>query len=316
MNDTDALRRGRLSEYHPVAKAIIPAAGLGTRFLPATKVQPKEMLPIIDTPTIQYVVQEVVDSGITDILIVTGKGKRSIEDHFDRSWELEEALAKNGHDDVLRSMREIANMANIHYIRQKEFIGLGNAIYYAKQHVAGEPFAVLLGDTIVDTPAVPATRQLMDFYQVWRCPVLAVEEVPKDKVDRYGVIRGKPIDNETYIIEDLVEKPAPDEAPSNLAIAGRYVFTPSVFDYIEQTPQGKGGEIQITDALRMLCKQERLYAYKFTGKRHDIGNRLDYMKSSVEFALRRADIGAEFREFILALAENLCSVSNSGKSKK
>ncbi len=305
MSDTAVLRPGKLSEFLPVAKAVIPAAGLGTRFLPATKVQPKEMLPIIDTPTIQFVVQEVVDAGITDILIITGKGKRSIEDHFDRSWELEEALAKNGHEDLLQQMRDISNMANIHYIRQKEFVGLGDAIYYSKQHVAGEPFAVLLGDTIVDTPGVTATRQLMDFYQVWRCPVIAVEEVHRDKVSRYGVIQGKQIDDRTYIIEDLIEKPTPEEAPSTLAIGGRYVLTPSIFEFIERTPKGKGGEIQITDALRMLCKQERLYAYRFDGKRHDIGNRLDYMKSSVEFAIRRKDIGEEFREFILELAETL-----------
>jgi len=301
--------RTRFTELHPVAKAIIPAAGLGTRFLPATKVQPKEMLPIIDTPTIQFVVQEVVDSGITDILIITGKGKRAIEDHFDRSWELEEALAKNGHADLLDQVRSIANMANIHYIRQKEFVGLGDAIYYAKQHTAGEPFAVLLGDTIVDTPDIPATRQLVEFYHIWRCPVIAVEEVERDKVDRYGIIEGKQVDDKTYIIHDLIEKPTPDEAPSNLAIAGRYILIPSIFDYIEKTPQGKGGEIQITDALRMLCKQERLYAHRITGKRHDIGNRLDYIKSSVEFALRRADIGEEFRQFILELANGLRSQS-------
>lgn len=302
---------GRFTEFHPVAKAVIPAAGLGTRFLPATKVQPKEMLPIIDTPTIQFVVQEVVDSGITDILIITGKGKRAIEDHFDRSWELEEALAKNGHEDLLEQLRSIANMANIHYIRQKEFIGLGDAISYAKQHTAGEPFAVLLGDTIVDTPDTSATRQLMKFYQIWRCPVIAVEEVPRDRVDRYGIIQGKQIDEQTYIIEDLIEKPRPDEAPSNLAIGGRYILTPSIFEYIERTPKGKGGEIQITDALRMLCKQERLYAHKFTGKRLDIGNRLDYIKCSVEFALRRPDIGEEFRQFILEVADNLRSGSSS-----
>lgn len=305
--NTAFTRHGRHTELHPVEKAIIPAAGLGTRFLPATKVQPKEMLPIIDTPTIQFVVQEVVDSGITDILIITGKGKRAIEDHFDRSWELEEELAKDGREDLLEQIRNIANMANIHYIRQKEFIGLGNAIYYAKQHVAGEPFAVLLGDTIVDTPDTPATRQLVEFYQVWRCPAIAVEEVDHDKVDRYGIIQGRKIDDQTYIIEDLIEKPSLEEAPSNLAIAGRYILTPSIFDFIEQTPHGKGGEIQITDALRMLCKQERLYAYKFTGRRHDIGNRLDYIKCSVEFALRRADIGEEFREFLLELADSLQS---------
>ena len=306
-------RHARHTEFHPVAKAVIPAAGLGTRFLPATKVQPKEMLPIIDMPTIQFVVQEVVDSGITDILIITGKGKRAIEDHFDRSWELEEELAHSGHEDLLEQVRSIANMANIHYIRQKEFVGLGDAVYYAKQHTAGEPFAVLLGDTIVDTPDVPATRQLMRFYQIWRCPVIAVEEVEHDKVGRYGIIRAKEIDNQTYIVEDLVEKPTPEEAPSNLAIGGRYILTPSIFDFIEQTPKGKGGEIQITDALRMLCKQERLYAYKFRGRRHDIGNRLDYIKCSVEFALRRPDIGEEFRQFILEMADSLRSESVSDK---
>ncbi len=316
MNNPAATRRAQFSELHPITKAVIPAAGLGTRFLPATKVQPKEMLPIIDTPTIQFVVQEVVDSGLGDILIITGKGKRAIEDHFDRSWELEDALASANQEDLLQQIRNVAEMVNIHYIRQKDTLGLGDAIYYAKQHTAGEPFAVLLGDTIVDTPAVPATRQLVEFYQIWRCPVIAVEEVPHDKVQRYGVIKGKRIDEQTYIIENLVEKPSPEEAPSNLAIAGRYVLTPSIFDYIEETPKGKGGEIQITDALRILCKKERLYAYKFEGKRHDIGNRMDYLKSTVEFALRRTDIGQEFREFILELAETLRKGSTDKKPPK
>ncbi len=305
MNNPTATRRAQFSELHPITKAIIPAAGLGTRFLPATKVQPKEMLPIIDTPTIQFVVEEVVNSGLNDILIITGKGKRAIEDHFDRSWELEEALASGKQEELLEQIRNLAEMVNIHYIRQKDTLGLGDAIYYAKQHTAGEPFAVLLGDTIVDTPTVPATRQLVEFYQIWRCPVIAVEEVPHDKVQRYGVIQGKQIDDQTFIIEDLVEKPSPEEAPSNLAIGGRYVLTPSIFDYIEETPKGKGGEIQITDALRILCKKERLYAYKFQGKRHDIGNRMDYLKSIVEFGLRRADVGEEFREFILELGDTL-----------
>ncbi|MDX9754117.1 MAG: UTP--glucose-1-phosphate uridylyltransferase GalU [bacterium] len=281
-----------------VRKAVIPAAGLGTRFLPATKVQPKEMLPIIDTPTIQYVIEEVVESGITDILIITGKGKRSIEDHFDRSWELEQALEEAENKKLLEYIQRISNLAEIHYIRQKVSNGLGDAIHYAKQHVAGEPFVVLLGDTIVSSPGDPCTRQLMDFYRKWRCPVIGVEQVPRDKVVNYGIIDGKTIDDRTLMVRDLIEKPDVDSAPSTYAVGGRYILTADIFDYIEHTPPGKKNEIQLTDALRLMAKDQTIYAYEFEGKRHDIGNRLDYLKTSVEFALRREDLRDEFLAFL------------------
>ncbi len=287
------------SELHSgeVRKAVIPAAGLGTRFLPATKVQPKEMLPLIDKPTIQYVIEEVVDSGITDILIITGKGKRSIEDHFDRSLELENALEESGHTELLKSVTEISNLVNIHFIRQKVCKGLGDAIYCAKQHVAGEPFVVLLGDTIVKSPS-PCTKQLMDFFRVWRGPVIGVEKVPDDKVINYGIIQGKPVDERTSIVHDLIEKPDVESAPSNLAVGGRYILTADIFEYIEKTPPGKNNEIQLTDALKMMCQDQRMYAYEFEGKRHDIGNRLDYLKTTVEFALYRKDLRDEFYAFL------------------
>lgn len=297
-NTKNTTRKPVGSQQQIVRKAVIPAAGLGTRFLPATKAQPKEMLPLIDTPTIQYVVEEVSRSNIPDVLIVTGKGKSAIEDHFDRSWELEHALTDSGKSENLKQILEITELANIQYIRQKETLGLGDAIGYARSFVGDEPFAVLLGDTIVDGP-VPITKQLVEFYETWRCPVIGVERVPKDKVERYGIIKGKQIDNDTYIIEDLVEKPKPDEAPSDLAIGGRYLLTPDIFDYLDETPPGKNGEIQITDALRALCRDGRLYAYRFDGKRHDIGNRLDYLKTTVEFALRRDGLKDEFRAFLL-----------------
>lgn len=281
-----------------VRKAVIPAAGLGTRFLPATKVQPKEMLPIIDKPTIQFVIEEVVESGITDILIITGKGKRSIEDHFDRSFELESSLEASGNREGYQSITEISNLVNIHYIRQKVCNGLGDAIGYARQHVAGEPFVVLLGDTIVSSKT-PCTKQLLEFYRVWRSPVIGVEQVPRDKVINYGIIKGQPIDERTSIVHDLIEKPDVNSAPSNLAVGGRYILSADIFDYIENTPPGKKGEIQLTDALRLMAKDQRIYAYEFEGKRHDIGNRLDYIKTSVEFALKRDDLREPFREFLL-----------------
>ncbi|MBN2328603.1 MAG: UTP--glucose-1-phosphate uridylyltransferase GalU [Candidatus Omnitrophica bacterium] len=280
-----------------VRKAVIPAAGMGTRFLPATKVQPKEMLPIIDTPTIQYVIEEVVESGITDILIITGKGKRSIEDHFDRSFELENSLSNSGNQEAYERITEISNLANIHYIRQKVTKGLGDAIFYAKQHVAGEPFVVLLGDTIVGSK-VPCTRQLLDFYRVWRSPVIGVERVPRDKVVNYGIIKGQAIDDKTYMVHDLIEKPSVKTAPSNMAVGGRYILTADIFEYLEKTPPGKNGEIQLTDALRLMAKDQRIYAHEFEGKRHDIGNRLDYLKTMVEFALNRDDLREDFLKFL------------------
>ena len=280
-----------------VRKAIIPAAGLGTRFLPATKAQPKEMLPIIDTPTIQYVVQEAVDSGIEDILIISGKGKRTIEDHFDRNFELESRLAEKEDESFYNEIIRIADMASIHFIRQKEMNGLGDAIYHARHHVGNEPFAVLLGDTVVSS-VIPVTQQLIDTYEQYRSTVIGVEEVPKDKVSRYGIAGGKKIDDRTIEVNELVEKPSPEQAPSNLAIAGRYILTPEIFTAIEQTPKGKGNEVQLTDALHLLMKKEMIVANTIEGKRYDIGNKLDFLKTTVEFALKRKEFAEPFYKFM------------------
>ncbi|MGV3560249.1 UTP--glucose-1-phosphate uridylyltransferase GalU [Larkinella arboricola] len=280
-----------------IKKAVIPAAGLGTRFLPATKAQPKEMLPIIDMPTIQYVVQEAVDSGIEDILIITGKGKRSIEDHFDRNYELETRLEEKEDEALLVEMRRLSDMADIHFVRQKELNGLGDAIYYARHHVGNEPFAVLLGDTIMDS-VIPVTQQLIDTYDQYRGTVIAVEEVPSDKVNRYGIVGGTTLSDSIMELTTLVEKPALDAAPSNLAIAGRYILTPDIFSAIEQTPKGKNNEIQLTDAMLLLLKRENIYSHRIEGKRHDIGNKLDFLKTTVEFALKRKEFSAPFLKFL------------------
>ncbi|MBD3322244.1 MAG: UTP--glucose-1-phosphate uridylyltransferase GalU, partial [Chitinivibrionales bacterium] len=232
-----------------VTKAIIPAAGMGTRFLPATKSQPKEMLPIVDTPTIQYVVEEAVASGITDILMVIGKGKRAIEEHFDRNFELENALSEKGKEKELAAVRRITELANIHFVWQKELKGLGDAIAHAKCHVGSEPFAVLLGDTVIESESIPAIKQLMNIYDRFHESVIAVEEVPRERVSRYGVIDGKIIDERVYLINNFVEKPRPEEAPSNMVVASRYVLSPDIFKYLEMTPPGINDEIQITDAL-------------------------------------------------------------------
>ena len=290
-----------------IRKAVIPAAGLGTRFLPATKAQPKEMLPIIDTPTIQYVVQEAVDSGIEDILIVSGKGKRAIEDHFDRNFELERALEKD--EALSNEMKRIADMANIHFIRQKELHGLGDAIACARNHIGDEAFAVLLGDTVVDS-VIPVTQQLMDVYDQFHSSVIAVETVPQDKVDRYGIVVGNMVGDKICSVTELVEKPSVKESPSNLAIAGRYILTPEIFKAIEQTAPGKNDEIQLTDALRILLRKEAIYSYVVEGKRYDIGNKLDYLKTMVDFALKRE----EFAEpFLAYLQETLRAYTKTGK---
>lgn len=285
-----------------VRKAVIPAAGLGTRFLPATKAQPKEMLPIIDTPTIQYVVQEAVDSGIDDILIISGKGKRTLEDHFDRNPELESRLEEKNDENFYNEIRRIADMANIHFIRQKETNGLGDAVYYARQHVGNEPFAVLLGDTVINS-AIPVTQQLIDAYEQYRCTVIAVEEVPKDKVSRYGIAGGKKLSDKIIEVEQLVEKPKMEDAPSNLAIAGRYILTPEIFKAIEKTSKGKGNEIQLTDALHLLMRREMIIANTIEGKRYDIGNKLDFLKTTVEFALRRKEFADPFFEYLKGIVE-------------
>ncbi len=280
-----------------IKKAVIPAAGLGTRFLPATKAQPKEMLPIIDTPTIQYVVQEAVDSGIEDILIISGKGKRAIEDHFDRNWELE-ALLREKEDTILyNEIRHIGDMANIHYIRQKEMNGLGDAIRYARCHVGNEPIAVLLGDSRIDT-VIPATQQLIDIYEQYKQSVVAVEAVPYEMVSRYGIIGGDEISEGLLRINRMVEKPDVASSPSNLAFSARYILTPSIFDALDATKPGKNNEIQLTDAMSLLLQRESIYACVLQGKRYDIGSKMDYLKAIVHFGLKRKEFSAEFKEYL------------------
>ena len=275
-------------------KAVIPAAGLGTRFLPATKAQPKEMLPVYDKPTIQYVIEESVNSGVDDILIVTGKGKRSIEDHFDRSFELEHHLKTKGKEDFLKEISYISELADIHFIRQKKQKGLGDAIYCAKKHVGDDPFVVMLGDTITkDT--VPCTKQLIDIYEKYGKSVIALEEVPDEKVERYGIIGGEEIEPNIYQIDKLVEKPPLRVAPSNLAIMGRYVLTPDIFDCIENVEPGYGGEIQLTDAL---SKLDEIYGQVFKGESFDIGNRIDWLKTSLRFALEDENAKDDILNFI------------------
>jgi UTP--glucose-1-phosphate uridylyltransferase len=280
-----------------IKKAVIPAAGLGTRFLPATKAQPKEMLPIIDTPTIQYVVQEAVDSGIEDILIISGKGKRAIEDHFDRHQELETILENGDENGLFHEVRHLADMANIHYVRQKEINGLGDAIYYARFHTGNEPFAVLLGDTIIDS-VIPVTQQLIDAYEQYKGTIVAVETVPKDKVSRYGIIGGRRMSDHIMNITEFVEKPDIKDAPSNLAIAGRYIITPGIYKALENTPRGKNNEVQLTDAMKILSGREDVYAAIMEGTRYDIGNKLDYLKTIVEYGLKRKEFSKSFRTFL------------------
>lgn len=275
-------------------KAVIPAAGLGTRFLPATKAQPKEMLPVYDKPTIQYVIEESVNSGVDDILIVTGKGKRSIEDHFDRSFELEHHLKTKGKEEFLKEIEYISDLADIHFIRQKKQKGLGDAIYCAKKHVGNDSFVVMLGDTITkDT--VPCTKQLIDIHEKYGKSVIALEEVPDEKVERYGIIGGEEIEPNIYQIDKLVEKPPLRVAPSNLAIMGRYVLTPDIFDCIENVEPGYGGEIQLTDAL---SKLDEIYGQVFKGQSYDIGNRIDWLKTSLRFALEDEKAKDEILNFI------------------
>ena len=275
-------------------KAVIPAAGLGTRFLPATKAQPKEMLPVYDKPTIQYVIEEAVESGVDDILIITGKGKRSIEDHFDRAFELEYILQEKGKFEYLEEVKEITDLADIHFIRQKKQKGLGDAIHWAKKHVGAEPFVVMLGDTITKAK-VPCTKQLIDLYVKYGKSAIAVEPVPDEKVERYGIIDGTEIEENVYKINRLVEKPALKDAPSNLAIMGRYVLTPDIFEHIENTEPGVGGEIQLTDAL---SKLDSIYGKVFTGESYDIGNRIDWLKTSLKFAMNDPEAKDDILEFI------------------
>lgn len=287
-----------------IRKAVIPAAGFGTRFLPASKSQPKEMLPIVDTPVIQYVVEEAVASGITDILMVIGKGKRAIEEHFDRNFELEAELLEKGKQAELDAIKRISDLADIHFVWQKELRGLGDAVACARHHVGDEPFAVLLGDTLVESDE-PVTKQLTAIFERYQESVVALEEVPMHRVSRYGVIDGKQIDDGVFLVRDFIEKPAVDEAPSNLAIAGRYVLTPGIFERIENTVPGKNDEIQLTDAMRALLSARAIYGLRFAGQRFDVGNKLDFIKTNIRMALRRPDLKNEVTDYILKLAGDL-----------
>lgn len=281
-----------------VRKAVIPAAGMGTRFLPATKAQPKEMLPIVDKPAIQYIIEEAVQSGIEEILIITGRNKRSIEDHFDRSVELEMLLKEQGKYELLNLVEEIADVT-IHYVRQKEAKGLGHAVLCAKQFVGNESFAVLLGDDIIDS-GVPCLKQMMSVYDDCPGTILGVQEVPQDKVCNYGIVKPKAIRNNIWQAVDLVEKPDRAEAPSRLAVLGRYILQPEIFNILENTPPGKGGEIQLTDAIRTLAiEQNSVYAYNFEGRRYDVGDKQGYLEATIEFALKRPDLRDNFLQYLI-----------------
>ena len=289
-----------------ITKAVIPAAGFGTRFLPASKAQPKEMLPIVDTPTIQYVVEEVEKAGISDILMIIGKAKRAIEEHFDRNFELEAELAEKNRIQELNDIRRISEIANIFFIYQKELNGLGDAVNYARSHVGQEPFVVLLGDTIIDTDnGQSITAEMIRVYEQYQAPVVLLEEVDPKKVSRYGMVGGTMIDSQIVEINQLVEKPAVDQAPSNLAVAGRYILTPDIFECIDQTPRGKNNEIQLTDAMQLLLKRRRFYGLKLKGVRHDIGNKLDFVKTNILYAMKRRDMGEAIKKFIKDIAAKL-----------
>lgn len=286
-----------------VRKAVIPAAGLGIRFLPATKAQPKEMLPIVDKPTLQYIIEEAIESGIEEILIITGRNKTSIENHFDKSVELEIELEKSGKIELLEQVRRISDMVNIHYIRQKEPKGLGHAIHCAKSFIGNEPFAVLLGDDIVYNPDKPCLKQMIDCYDEHKTSILGVQTVREEDVSKYGIVDGEQVSDRVYTVKGLVEKPSVKEAPSNVAILGRYIINPGIFDILEHTKPGKGGEIQLTDALKELALKEDMYAYDFIGKRYDVGNKLGFLEATVEHALRRDDLREEFLEYLMSVVE-------------
>lgn len=283
-----------------VSKAIIPAAGLGTRFLPATKAQPKEMLPVVDKPTLQYIIEEAIESGIEEILIITGRNKSSIENHFDRSVELELELEKSGKMELLKEVREISDMVNIHYIRQKEPKGLGHAIYCAKSFIGKEPFAVLLGDDIVYNEK-PCLRQMIEAYDEYKTTILGVQEVAAEDVNKYGIVDVRYIEDKIYKVKGLVEKPSQEEAPSNIAILGRYIINPAIFEILEHTKPGKGGEIQLTDGLRELAQKEAMYAYVFEGRRYDVGDKQGFLEATVEYALRREDLREEFLDYLIRI---------------
>jgi UTP--glucose-1-phosphate uridylyltransferase len=292
-----------LMSHQPVTKAVIPAAGLGTRFLPATKAQPKEMLPLVDKPAIQYVVEEAVRAGIDDILIITGRAKRSLEDHFDRNFELEYYLSQRGKDDELAEVQALAEIADIHYVRQGEPLGLGHAVSVARKHVGDHPFAVLLGDDIMDQQS-RVLESMIDTYRERGSSVVAVKEMPTDELSSYGCIAPEAVDglgDNLVRILDIVEKPAPADAPSNLAVMGRYVLTPEIFDALDKVQPGVGGEIQLTDAIGMLLGNQEVLGYCFTDGRYDIGRKIDYLRATVQMALERDDLGPEFSEFLVRL---------------
>ncbi|MCB2354546.1 UTP--glucose-1-phosphate uridylyltransferase GalU [Clostridium estertheticum] len=286
-----------------IKKLIIPAAGLGTRFLPATKAIPKEMLPIVDKPTMQYIIEEAVASGIEEILIITGRNKKSIEDHFDKSVELELELEHKHKDEILKQVRDISNMVNIQFIRQKEPKGLGHAINKARAFVGNEPFAVMLGDDIVDAK-IPCLKQLMNCFEEKNVTIVGVQEVAKENVDKYGIVDGVQVSDRVYKVNNLVEKPEVNVAPSNLAILGRYIITPEIFDILDNTKPGKGGEIQLTDALKTLISRQDMYAYVFEGRRYDVGDKLGFLEATVEFALKRPELKVPFMKYLQTLKNN------------
>ena len=286
-----------------VCKAVFPAAGLGTRFLPATKAQPKEMLPLVDKPIIQYGVEEALAAGCNQIIMVTGRGKTAIEDHFDVSYELERMLQERKKTDLLKVVRQISDMIHVAYVRQKEALGLGHAVLTARELVGNEPFAVLLADDVIDAE-VPVLKQMMRVFEQVQCSVIATQIVEGAAISAYGVLDVKPVEGQggrLYEVLNMVEKPPFEEAPSNLAIIGRYILTPAIFDVLTQTQVGKGGELQLTDALRLLLKQEKVYAYVYEGKRHDAGDKLGFLKATIEFALKRDDLGGPLRQYLRGL---------------
>lgn len=283
-----------------ITKAVFPAAGLGTRFLPATKASPKEMLALVDKPLIQYVVEEAVSSGIEEVVLITGRGKRAIEDHFDVAFELEEDLKSKGKHKLLSEIQRIADLVTFCYIRQKKALGLGHAVLTAKRVVGNEPFAVLLGDDIIDS-RVPVLRQMMDVHKKYPATILAIQEVPRSETQQYGIVDAKKVEDGVYLVNDLVEKPSPAAAPSRMAIIGRYILTPEIFTALEQTKPGRGGEIQLTDGLKLLMEKEPIYAYKFQGVRYDAGDKLGFLKATVEFGLKNKEFGQQFMTYLRTL---------------
>ncbi|MCM3443793.1 UTP--glucose-1-phosphate uridylyltransferase GalU [Metabacillus halosaccharovorans] len=295
-----------------IKKAIIPAAGLGTRFLPATKAQPKEMLPIVDKPTIQYIIEEAVASGIEDILIVSGRGKRAIEDHFDKSYELEETLANKEKWDVLKEVQKISELANIHYIRQKEPKGLGHAIYCARRFIGNEPFAVMLGDDIVQNNSSPCLKQLIKVYNKYKSTVVGIQQVSQSEVSKYGIVGfdGPELEENVFYVSDMVEKPSQEEAPSNSAIMGRYILSPDIFDILSKINPGTDGEIQLTDALKELSIKQSVIGYHFSGKRYDVGDKLGFIKATIDFSLQREDLRRDLFAYLEDVVKNKERIEN------